>query len=193
MEGFKLTTGNNFCFWCCLTTQCLSRERQQQPRRRAVSSSPPSKRRERSPQKKARSPPQPPAKKSPPKRSISSPAHKKTSNASSRYSNGGGGGNFTNIGNVKSAASLDSAVSAVSNFGTRTKVERFNDKRESLRLAKLSKIEFVTNQFADQRVLGPQTYDAARQLTESDDWEKEVKGLEMIVAISRDSPEVSSV
>ena len=40
-------------------------------------------------------------------------------------------------------------------------------------------------------MLGPQTYDTARQLTESEDWEKEVKGLEMIVAISRDSPEVS--
>ena len=116
----------------------LDRERQQ-PRRRAVSSSPPSKRR--SPQKKARSPPPPPpAKKSPPKRSVSSPAPKKSS--------GGGRGdrNFTNIGLVKSAVSVDSAVSAVSNFGTRTKVEKFNDKRESLRLAKLSKIEFVTNQ-----------------------------------------------
>ena len=112
---------------------------------------------------------------------------------SSRYSNGGNA-NFTNIGNVKSAASVaGSTVSAVSNFGTRTKVEKFNDKRESLRLAKLSRIEFVTNQFADQRVLGPQTYDTARQLTESDDWEKEVKGLEMIVAIARDSPEVGSV
>ena len=51
----------------------------------------------------------------------------------------------------------------------------------------------IPSQFADQRVLGPQTYDTARQLTESEDWEKEVKGLEMIVAISRDSPEVSSV
>ena len=49
----------------------------------------------------------------------------------------------------------------------------------------------IASQFADQRVLGPQTYDTARQLTESEDWEKEVKGLEMIVAISRDSPEVS--
>ena len=49
----------------------------------------------------------------------------------------------------------------------------------------------IPSQFADQRVLGPQTYDTARQLTESEDWEKEVKGLEMIVAISRDSPEVS--
>ena len=115
----------------------LNRERQQ-PRRRAVSSSPPSKRR--SPQKKARSPPPAPAKKSPPKRSVSSPAPKKSS--------GGvrGDRNFTNIGLVKSAVSVDSAVSAVSNFGTRTKVEKFNDKRESLRLAKLSKIEFVTNQ-----------------------------------------------
>ena len=114
----------------------LNRERQQ-PRRRAVSSSPPSKRR--SPQKKARSPPPPPAKKSPPKRSVSSPAPKKSSGAR-------GDRNFTNIGLVKSAVSVDSAVSAVSNFGTRTKVEKFNDKRESLRLAKLSKIEFVTNQ-----------------------------------------------
>ena len=59
------------------------------------------------------------------------------------------GRNFTNLGNVKSAASVDSAVSAVSNFGTRTKVEKFNDKRESLRMAKLSKIEFVTNQGRD--------------------------------------------
>ena len=113
----------------------LNRERQQ-PRRRAVSSSPPSKRR--SPQKKPRSPP-PPAKKSPPKRSVSSPAPKKSSGVR-------GDRNFTNIGLVKSAVSVDSAVSAVSNFGTRTKVEKFNDKRESLRLAKLSKIEFVTNQ-----------------------------------------------
>ena len=71
-------------------------------------------------------------------------------------------------------------------------MEKFNDKRESLRQAKLSEISFVTNQFLDQRVLGPQTYDTARRLTESDDWEKEIKGLEMIVAISRDSPEVSS-
>ena len=117
----------------------FNRERQQ-PRRRAVSSSPPSKRR--SPQKKARSPPPPPppAKKSPPKRSVSSPAPKKSSGGAS------GVRNFTNIGLVKSAVSVDSAVSAVSNFGTRTKVEKFNDKRESLRLAKLSKIEFVTNQ-----------------------------------------------
>ena len=116
----------------------LNRERQQ-PRRRAVSSSPPSKRR--SPQKKPRSPP-PPAKKSPPKRSVSSPAPKKSSGGAR------GDRNFTNIGLVKSAVSVDSAVSAVSNFGTRTKVEKFNDKRESLRLAKLSKIEFVTNQVA---------------------------------------------
>ena len=52
-------------------------------------------------------------------------------------------------------------------------------------------LQMYSSQFADQCVLGPQTYDTARQLTESEDWEKEVKGLEMIVAISRDSPEVS--
>ncbi len=173
--------------------------RRSEPKRRAVSNSPP--RRTRTPPRR-RSPPR--RDRSPQRRRHSSPQKRDRSPPSKRnrsprnYRRGGGGrpsgvsNGFTNLSNVKSASSMESAASAVSNYETRTKVERFNDKKESLRIAKLSKIEFVKNQFSDHRVHGSETYSSAKDLMSSDDWEKEVKGLEMIVAISRDRPEVRS-
>jgi hypothetical protein len=155
-------------------------KRDRSPPRRNRSS--PLQRRDRSPQKRERTPPR--RERTPPRRRERSPPRYKK-NSSRNSSNG-----FTNIANVKSASSMESAASAVSNYETRTKVEKFNDKRESLAIAKLAKITGIKNQFSDHRIQGPQTYDTAKQQIQSDDWEKEVKGLEIIVAISRDMPEV---
>ena len=54
----------------------------------------------------------------------------------------------------------------------------------------LDQIKFLTNSFSDQRVTGPESYDKAKTQLASDDWEMEVKGLEMIVSISRSRPDV---
>ena len=102
------------------------------------------------------------------------------------------GGSFTNIASVKSAASVDSAASVASNFNQRSQVEKFNDKKESLKTARLAKIRDLTNNISDQRVLGQQSYDQAKRDIESGDWEKEIKGMEMIVSIARDKPEVGT-
>ncbi len=67
---------------------------------------------------------------------------------------------------------------------------RFNDKRDSLSDAKLSKIHGLRNQFQDQRVTGIESYDRAKADMASDTWENEVKGVEMIVSIARIKPEV---
>ena len=55
----------------------------------------------------------------------------------------------------------------------------------------LDQIKFLTNSFSDQRVTGPESYDKAKTQLASDDWEMEVKGLEMIVSISRSRPDVN--
>ncbi len=68
---------------------------------------------------------------------------------------------------------------------------RFNDKRDSLADARLAKIHGLKNQFQDQRVTGIESYDKAKADMASDTWEKEVKGVEMIVSIARTKPEVS--
>ncbi len=59
---------------------------------------------------------------------------------------------------------------------------------------RLSRIHGVKNQFRDQRVTGIDSYDKAkRDMAKDDDWESEVKGIEMIVAIARDRPEVTAL
>eukprot|EP00095_Tigriopus_kingsejongensis_P000153 maker-scaffold188_size271682-snap-gene-1.31 protein:Tk00153 transcript:maker-scaffold188_size271682-snap-gene-1.31-mRNA-1 annotation:"hypothetical protein TcasGA2_TC007441" len=141
------------------------------PMRRARSSSPP--------QKKT-SPKGPP----PSKRYVQN--KKRMINQSVGSSN-----SFTNIALVKSATqSVDSTISAVSNFGERTKIEPFKDKQDSLRNVGLDKIKFLNNQFADQKVPGVQTFDKAKRDLASDVWETEIKGLEIFVSLARDKPEI---
>ncbi len=92
---------------------------------------------------------------------------------------------------VKSASqSVDSAASTKSNFEHRSRIEKFNDKRDSLRNAGLAKLEYLNNQFKDQKVYGPQSYEKAKKDMQSEDWENQIAGIEMIVSISRDMPEV---
>lgn len=98
---------------------------------------------------------------------------------------------FSNIASAKSTTqSLDSASS---NFEHRTKVEKFRDKMDSLADAGLAhKNPHLNNQFHDQKIIGLQSYEKAKSDCGSDDWEREIKGIEMIVSISRDKPEVST-
>ena len=100
---------------------------------------------------------------------------------------------FTNISTVKSATqSVDSASSVKSNFEQRTRVEKFKDKMDSLATAGIaSHHPHLNNQFIDQKIVGLQSYEKAKRDCESDDWEREIKGIEMLVSISRDKPEVS--
>ena len=103
-----------------------------------------------------------------------------------------GGKGFTNIASVKSASqSMDSNVSNLSNFEYRSKVETFNDKRESLDSAGLTTLKALNNTILDQKILGQQSYDEAKRMMDTDDWNKEIKGIEMIVSLARDRPEVS--
>ncbi len=69
---------------------------------------------------------------------------------------------------------------------------RFNDKRDSLADAHLNKIQGLKNSFNDQRVTGVDSYDRAKKDMGSDEWEQEVKGVEMIVSIARQKPEVTT-
>lgn len=103
----------------------------------------------------------------------------------------GSSNSFTNIALVKSATqSVDSSVSVVSNFGERTKIEKFKDKQDSLRGAGLDKVKFLNNQFMDQKITGVQTFEKAKRDLVSDDWTTEIKGLEVFVSLARDKPEI---
>ena len=150
--------------------------------------------------KKPRTPPgrrarssSPLRKKSPPFKVQPAPYNKNRSGPSktvARRSVGGKG--FTNIASVKSASqSMDSNVSNLSNFEYRSKVETFNDKRESLDSAGLTTLKALNNTILDQKILGQQSYDEAKRMMDTDDWNKEIKGIEMIVSLARDRPEVS--
>lgn len=77
-----------------------------------------------------------------------------------------------------------------SNYNQRSRIEKFHDKKDSLRTAKLAQMVDLSNQFSDHRVAGPATYEQAKRDIESGDWEKEVKGLEVIASIAKDMPEV---
>lgn len=109
----------------------------------------------------------------------------------SRKNDGYRSRSFTNIANVKSASnSLDSAVS---NFDMKTGVERFHDKGRSLRDARLHKLTTLRNQILDQKTNGEISYHkAVDDLVngDSEDWKKKVKGLEVIITLSRKRPEV---
>ncbi|XP_059088940.1 uncharacterized protein LOC131885033 [Tigriopus californicus] len=103
----------------------------------------------------------------------------------------GSSNSFTNIALVKSATqSVDSTVSVVSNFGERTKIEKFKDKQDSLRGAGLDKVKFLNNHFMDQKINGVQTFEKAKHDLVSDDWATEIKGLEVFVSLARDKPEI---
>lgn len=79
----------------------------------------------------------------------------------------------------------------MSNFEQKTRVEKFNDKRESLRNVHLAKCEMLNNPFKDQRIVGSNAWDRARaDASDGDSWEKQVSGVEMIVSIARDRPEL---
>ena len=93
---------------------------------------------------------------------------------------------------VKSASqSYDSQVSGVSNYEQRTRVEKFNDKRDSLRNVNLAKCEVLNNTFKDQRIVGSHAWEKAQaDAQDKESWEKQVAGVEMIVSIARDRPEL---
>jgi len=84
-------------------------------------------------------------------------------------------------------------ASTASNFSTRTKVIPFNDKKQSLGsigVATITKLEnnFKVRQFPDG---GKQGFSKATSLIESDDWEKTIEGLEMLVSVTKQHPDVN--
>ena len=112
-----------------------------------------------------------------------------TSKASSRNSSTSNS-SFSDLGNMKSAT--HSAVSNVSNFNLRTKVIGFNDKKQSLGslgMASITKLEnnFKVRQFPDG---GRQGLSNSVKLIESEDWEKNVEGLEMMASLAKQHPDV---
>ena len=99
--------------------------------------------------------------------------------------------NFNDINGLKSASL--SVASNTSNFSTRTKVIPFNDKKQSLGsigVATITKLEnsFKLRQFPDGAKQG---FSKAVSLIESDDWEKTIEGLELLVSLAKQHPEVT--
>ena len=94
--------------------------------------------------------------------------------------------------NITAVASKDNVTpdSAGSNFNERTRVVKFKDKQDSLANAGLAQTLYLSNQFTDQRVNGQDTYWKAKHLIESEEWDDEVKGMETLVSIAKDAPEV---
>ena len=83
--------------------------------------------------------------------------------------------------------------STVSNFGSRTKVISFNDKKCSLGSVGAATIVKLKNQFNVRHFPdGPQVgFRKAVEMMDSKDWEKEVEGLEMFVSLGNQHPEVT--
>lgn len=57
--------------------------------------------------------------------------------------------------------------------------------------AGLGKIVSLGNSIPDHKITG-QSYDQAKKDMDSDDWSKEIKGIEVIVSLARDRPDVSN-
>ena len=118
-------------------------------------------------------------------KSKSEPTSKSSSRNSSTSNNP-----YTDLNGIKSAT--HSAVSTASNFNLRTKVISFNDKKQSLGslgMASITKLDnnFKVRQFPDG---GKQGLSNSIKLLDSDDWEKNVEGLEMLASLARQHPEV---
>ena len=126
-------------------------------------------------------------------RSVSEPLRLKTetNSKSSSRTNSTSNNNFKDINGLKSASL--SVASNASNFNFRTKVISFNDKKQSLGsigVATITKLEnnFKLRQFPDG---GKQGFSKAVSLIESDDWEKTIEGLEMLVSLAKQHPDVN--
>ena len=78
-----------------------------------------------------------------------------------------------------------------SNFETPSKVETFLDKKTSLSMAGAARLIVLHNQFKDLRYASPDVaYAKACKDLQSGEWEIESAGVDMIVTIARNSPEV---
>lgn len=125
-------------------------------------------------------------------RSVSEPHRLKTESSSKSSSRTNStSNNFNDINGLKSATL--SVASTASNFSTRTKVISFNDKKQSLGsigVATITKLDnnFKLRQFPDG---GKQGFSKAVSFIESDDWEKTIEGLELLVSVAKQHPDVS--
>lgn len=128
-------------------------------------------------------------------RSISDSSNKslKVSEASSGYSSRTSSipNNFSDMKGIKSASV--SLVSTASNFGTRSKVIQFNDKKQSLGsvgMATITKLEnsFKVRQFPDGAKQG---FAKAVSLMEGGQWEQNIEGLELLVSLASQHSDVS--
>lgn len=127
-------------------------------------------------------------------RSVSEPLRLKpvsqsNSKSSSRTSSSSKN-KFNDLAGLKSASL--SVASNTSNFSTRTKVIPFNDKKQSLGSIGVATITQLENSFKLR-----QFPDGARQglsksvsFIESDDWEKTIEGLELLVSLAKQHPDV---
>ena len=124
-------------------------------------------------------------------RSVSEPLRLKTESKTSSRTSSTSNNNFNDINGLKSASL--SVASTASNFSSRTKVISFNDKKQSLGsigVATITKLEnnFKPRQFPDG---GKQGFSKAVSLIESDDWEKTIEGLEVLVSLAKHHPDVN--
>ena len=73
-----------------------------------------------------------------------------------------------------------------------SRIDRFNDKKQTLALMDLSKHTVLNNSFRDAKMVGgPQaTYEQAKKDLQMDEWEEKITGIEKIVTIVRKAPEI---
>ena len=129
-------------------------------------------------------------------RSVSDSTTKslKVSDSSSGYSSRTSSisNTFTDMKNIKSASV--SIASTASSFATRTKVIQFNDKKQSLGSTGMATITKLNNSFKVRQFpdgAGP-GYTRAVKMMESNEWEQNVEGLELLASLASQHSEVSS-